>query len=170
MPAKRGKREAVTSNDRDIQKLVKQFKKATGSTELDIDEFVSWAEVNDHFKVTKSLVHGLFRRMVTRALCKEFIRDDDGELVRSQHPFRYKQLTLWKSMEDMTPDEMRGSYQVTRTSVKGVIFHKQRAIDHFNKKFNPGDPVQTCWDFDTDWQEEKHSAEFNDQPPSDDES
>ena len=168
MAKQRKKRENVTSTDREIQKLVRQFQKATQSKELDIDEFVSWAQLNGYFTVTKNLIHAMFRRMVTRALCKEFLRDDDGELVRIRHPYRDRQRTLWKDMEDMTPDEMRVSYQVTRNGVKGVVFQKQRAIDHYNKHYNPGDPILTCWDLDTDWHEEKHPQKFTDQPPEED--
>ena len=105
-------------------------------------------------------------RDLGRALSKEYIEDENGEPVRRRHSYTTEtQLTLWKVIDDLTPDEMRVSYQITRRRVGGEVFQKQRGIDYYNKNINPGDPIETSWNYDADIEDRKMPDEYPDQPP-----
>ena len=153
----------ATSYDRQLQRLVARFEEATGAKAVNLDDVVLWAEQKGEFQVTVGQMRKKFARDLARALSKEYIENDDGEPVRKRQPFRTEtQLTLWKMIDDMSPDEMRVSYQITRSRVGGEVFQKQRDIDYYNKKINPGDPIETSWDYDSDINDRKHSTEYHD--------
>lgn len=161
----RKKSPQTTSYDRKIQKLVARFEQETGAKAVDLDDFVLWAEQQGEFKVTMGQMRKKFARDVARALSKEYIENENGEPVRRRQPFRTEtQLTLWKIIDDMSPDEMRVSYQITRSRVGGEVFQKQRDIDYYNKNINPGDPIETSWDYDSDINDRKHPTDYTPEP------
>lgn len=167
-PRGQKKKEALTASDREILRSIIKFKEEVGSDTLDINEFLNWDdEHGSMFQISEQVIRAAKRKKVTQALSKDKIRNEDGELVRNQHPFRYRQLTLWKSLDTMSPEEMRLSYQMTRKSVKGIVDEKQKAIDYFDEHYNPGDPIPTNWNLNEDHIEEQFSSEFIDHPPED---
>jgi hypothetical protein len=158
------KRTCTTKYDREIQKLFDQFVEETGNR--DIEAFLDWAEPKGAYKVSKMRVRRQFARDVAQALSKDYIEGETGQPVRRRHCYRTPtQLTLWKKIEDLTRDEMGVSYQITRGRVGGQVFQKQRDIDYFNRHYNPGDPIETSWNYDKDLDDRNMPTDYPDEPP-----
>lgn len=163
----RKKRLRASQYDRHIQDLFDKFAEETG--DRDIVAFVQWAEANGEFQPSMNRVRKQFARDVARSLSKDIFEDENGEPIRRRHAYYAKsQKTLWKVIDDMSPDEMRMSYQMTRRRCGGEVFQKQRAIDWYNKHINPGEPIETSWDYDADRKDQAMPTEYPESPPESD--
>lgn len=155
-----------TSFDRRLLRMVEDYEKQTGLDAVDLDAVVDYLELKGEFQVTKQQMKKKFRNDLARALSKDVIENENGEPVRRRQCYKTEtQRTLWKIIDKMTPDEMRVSYQVTRRQAGGVVFQKQRDIDWYNKHVNPGDPIETSWNYDQDWKDHNQPTEYPEEPP-----
>jgi hypothetical protein len=62
---------------------------------------------------------------------------------------------------------MRLSTQQRRKGILGDCLQLNRDAKHYNKNFNPGDPLQPSFNFEPDIVEKDQPAEYDDTPPTD---
>ncbi len=159
----------VSKFDRQLIKLAEQYAEETGVDAVDPNDVASWAEANGHFDIPVIDAKRRFAKQISHALSKEFIEDDDGEPVRKKLPFTVmrgeKQLTFWKDIRKMTPEQYRISASSQRKKVRGEVLQIERNTRYFNKHVNPGDPVQLSFNFDLDILESRMPVDYSDEPP-----
>lgn len=101
------KKKRKTDYEKHLLELMDAYAAETGRDEVDVDEFTSWAEVNNHLQIAQLSLRKKFSRDASKAASKDFILDEDGEPVRRRLSYRNKktQKTFWKVMEKMTPEQ-----------------------------------------------------------------
>lgn len=97
-------------------------------------------------------------------------KDEDGKPVRVYHavPTGEGQGRLWAEMPEMSNEQFKASLQARNSGAFGVVKQIHRDQNYFNKHHNSGDPIQLSFNYDARLEDEKHSAEYVDQPPPDD--
>jgi len=72
-------------------------------------------------------------------------------------------------MEDGTPDQMKLSSQQRRKGIAADVFQADRDLKYYNTHYNPGDPIEADWNFNSDVLERQQPGEYDDTPPDEDE-
>jgi hypothetical protein len=71
-------------------------------------------------------------------------------------------------MEDMVPAEIRRSLTSRRTGTGQDILQIERDRRFYNKHYNPGDPIELDYNFNTDVEEHFLPTDYPDAPPPED--
>ena len=71
-------------------------------------------------------------------------------------------------MDQMSNENMGHFLQDRSTGAFGVVKQICRDHDYFNKNYNTGEPIQLSFDYDARLDDAKHSEEYVDQPPPED--
>lgn len=108
---------------------------------------------------------------MSAAAREDYIEDDNGEPVRRRHAYKTMtgngQQTLWVNIEDATPQVMRLCVSLRRRGIQNDVNQLSRDVTHYNKKHNPGNPIQPSFNFTEDVEERGEPTEYVDQPPGD---
>jgi hypothetical protein len=120
----------------------------------------------------ESAVRQLTRHLRRVAREVHIIDDETGKEVRKYHAFRLgeHQPMLWAEMESITREQMDESKTMRRNTYAGGIIQLARDLHHFNRKYNPGDPIIFNPDFTKDIEDEAHSSDSDDTPADESES
>lgn len=172
MAARRKKRITKSEYDRRLLKLIDKWREETGRTDWDLNAVVDWAEANGHWTPPRHDAKRRFARELAQAARHDFIEDENGQPVRRRHAYRVPgtQLTLWRMIDDLTPEQMRTSAQLRRRQIEGEVLQCDRDLRYYNDHVNPGDPIQLSWNFDEDVRESQMPTEYPDEPPPEEES
>jgi hypothetical protein len=165
---------AQSSYTKHLLQFIDQYVAETGEHMIDMRLVAAWAirkrlwEPQPEDKVKR------LARDLSRAARQDYIPDDDDFPVRRLHSHKIKQgdvqLTFWVNIEDATREQMRNSTQWRRNGVLADCIQLDRDVRHYNKHFNPGDPIEVEFNLRPDVEEKRHSGEYRDAPPDDDDS
>lgn len=167
MSVPRKKRRKLSTYYRQILKFIPEFEKATGQSGNDLDLVAAWAYLNKKWEPPPRNVIKQLARDLARASAQDYITDDNGEPVRWRHGVKDEktQKTFWYTMDKATPEQIRMSAQSRRNGALNDILQIDRDLNHFNKNYNPGDPIQMSFNFDPDVEERHLPPEYPDSPP-----
>jgi hypothetical protein len=150
--------------------IVDQYIEETGDKTPDLHYVAAWAYRKGLFDPQPHDVIKQFARELSRACRQDFVEDENGEPVRQRHAVTLdrggKQLTFWFKMEDATRENMRLSAQARRRGSLADVLQIVRDVTYYNRKYNPGDPLQLDFDFNKDIEERQQPTEYPDAPPS----
>jgi hypothetical protein len=155
--------------DRQLREIIHKFIGETGKTAVDWDELIDWAEEKGHLTPKRVDPRKALKRALAKAAREDFTYDDDGEPVRWLHAYVIKngeiQQTMWGPMDSISPENMRVSVSLRRRGYRSGIIQCDRDIRYFNKRHNPGDPIEFDWNFNPDVEENRMPSEYPDVPP-----
>ncbi|MGH7482211.1 MAG: hypothetical protein ACRELV_08655 [Longimicrobiales bacterium] len=141
------------SKNKEIQRIVRRYKDATGVTSVDVDEAVAWAVENMAWpKPTPPDPMKVLARQFAAALREETRTDDEtGEPYRANHMYiDPDQRHLWVDIDDAGRDEMQASVTMRREQIVGDVTQLVRDADHWNR-MNPAEvAIQVEMDFGMD--------------------
>jgi len=157
---------------KELLAIIDLYVEETGDKAYDLHHVAAWAHRKGLFDPQPHDVIKQFAKELARAARQDFIVDENGEPVRQRHAVTIdrggKQLTFWFKMEDATPANMRLSAQARRRGALADVLQIVRDIKYYNKKYNPGDPIQLDFNYNKDIEERQQPTEYPDAPPADD--
>lgn len=150
---------------------IDEYEAEFGGTAEDLNAVAQWAYAQGKWKPRKRDPAKELARDLARASRQDYITDEQGEPVRRRHSYPVSrgevQLMLWVKIENATPEKMKLSLQGRRNGALMDVLQADRDRQYYNKHYNPGDPIQISWNFDTDVEERQFPAEYPEQPPHD---
>jgi hypothetical protein len=169
---KKARGRSKSSYTKHLLQFIDQYIADTGIHNIDMRLVAAWA-------IGKGLWHPQpedkikrLARDLSRAARQDYILDDDELPVRHIHAYKVKQgevqLTFWVMMEEATPSQMRNSAQLRRNGFLSDAIQLDRDVRHYNKHYNPGDPIEVEYNLFPDVDENRHPGEYKDAPPPDD--
>ena len=151
--------------------IIDEYKAVTGRAEVDQHEVATWAIANGKWTMPKVDVRKKLARDLAIAAREDYIQDDNGEPVRRRHAYKLAtgngQQTLWVNIENATPTVMKLCVADRRRGIHNDVGQLDRDMNHYNKHYNPGAPIQTSFNFTEDMEEKSEQTEYIDQPPDD---
>ncbi len=157
---------------KELLRIIDKYVDETGDKTPDLHKVSAWAHANGLAEPHPYDAIKHFAKELARAAREDFIEDENGEPIRLRHSVKIKsggeQLTFWFKMEDATPENMRLSAQARRRGARADVFQIVRDVNYFNKRYNPGDPIQLDFNFNKDIEEQQFPTEYPDAPPTDD--
>jgi hypothetical protein len=172
---KEEKKKVRTPSDytRRLIEIVAAYSAETSNTDVDLNLAAAWAYSKGLMEPQRMDVIKQMARSLAHACRQDYVEDENGDPVRMRHPYRVKngekQQVFWFAMDATTPEKMRMSYQQNRKGLAAEVSQRHRDINHYNKHFNPGDPIVPDWNFNADMAEQEHSGEYDDTPPPEEE-
>ena len=174
MKAKKKPKRTQSTYNRQILAMIDQYKAETGTQDWQMIDAARWARGKGLWEAPPYDPAKHLARDMQRAARQEYLQDENGEAVRRKHPFRIpvgdRYQTLWFNIEDTTPEKVKLSAQQRRKGIGADVFQAERDLRYYNKNHNPGEPIQMSWNFDHDVAERDQPSDYDDTPPSDDES
>jgi hypothetical protein len=168
MSSKKGQ----SSYTKHLLQFLDQYVEETGQHVIDLRLVASWAIRKGLWEPQPEDKIKRLARDLARAARQDYIPDDDDLPVRRKHPYKIKQgdvqLTFWVNIEDATREQMWNSAQWRRNGVLADCIQLDRDVRHYNRHFNPGDPLAVDYNMNPDVQEKRNSPEYKDVPPPDD--
>jgi hypothetical protein len=154
---------------RQLLAIVDKYKAETGEQEPNLYKAAMWAEEKGLIDLPIVDPHRVLARNLARACQQDYVVDENGEPVRRRHAVKIviadEQTTLWPNMEHINPAKMRASLNRRRKGSGEDILQIERDRRYYNKKHNPGDPIEMDYNYNTDVEEHFMPTEYPDAPP-----
>jgi hypothetical protein len=173
MSEKRRGRKKSEKYERDPEQGIAEYIAATGDQSWTLTKVAAWMIAQGKWaQERESAVRQLTRHLRRVARQVHIIDEETGKEVRKYHAFRCgeQQPMLWASMESITREQMDESKTMRRNTLAGGCIQLARDLDHFNRNYNPGDPIPFNPDFTKDIEDDAHSSDYDDTPPDESES
>lgn len=173
MSKERRGRKKSEKYERDLEQGIADYIAATGDQSWTLLKVADWMIRQKKWEQEReSAARQLTRHLRRVARRVRIIDDETGKEVRKYHAFRLgdHQPMLWAEMESITPEQMNESKTMRRNTFAGGIIQLARDLDHFNRKYNPGDPIIFNSDFTKDIEDDAHPSDYDDTPPDESES
>jgi hypothetical protein len=171
MSSKKPRKKTSTSYAKHLQEFINQYIDETGNQTIDMRHVAAWALRKGLWEPQPEDNIKRLARDLSRAARQDYIEDDDSQPVRRLHAFKIKQgdvqLTFWVTIEDASPAQMRNASQWRRNGILADCIQVDRDLRHYNKHFNPGDPISVELNFGKDVEEKRQPGEYKDSPPPD---
>ena len=169
----KGSKKQARSLSQDVKQrlaIVDLYTEETGDKTPDLHYVAAWAYRKGLFDPQPHDVIKQFAKELARACRQDFIEDENGEPVRQRHSVKVdqggKQLVFWFKMEDASRENMRLSAQARRRGTLADVLQIVRDVAWYNKKYNPGDPLQLDFNYNKDIEERQQPTEYPDAPPA----
>ncbi len=169
MSARKRRTPAPTKFDRDVERMIADYIAETGDQKWTRQKVAQWAIENDRYEQRKrSAIKELSREIGRVAQQTSFI-DDDGLEVRKYHawPVGPDQPRCWSTIDAISPENMSRSLQDRRDKLIDGAVRVVNDADHFNKRYNPGDPIQVETDLTQDVKWRRQPGLYDDVAPPD---
>jgi hypothetical protein len=139
------------------QDLVAQYRRAFKNKPFKTIDVVDWATKRGLIHLRPIDPRFLLADEIAQAMHEEYISDPQGRRVRAKHAARYevngKQETFWADIRDKNPGtrrHMQIAFQNRRQQIVGECVQLKLDLDSYNQNWNPGTPIQSCFDFTDD--------------------
>jgi hypothetical protein len=186
MASKKRRRKSTAYYSRCLLEIIHQYEIETGQKAMDFNKVTQWAKKKGLWDPPPHDPDKDFARALAKAARSEMILDEDGLPVRRMHSFIQKEkkessdpsqppketqlrLRLWVSMENATREQMHVSARLRWNGMLDDGMQLDRDLRHFNKHFNPGEPIVVDYDMNKDIHERRLPTEYPDVPPPEDE-
>jgi len=142
--------------------------------QVDLDDFVKWAQENHKLVLPPIDEHQLLRRQVTRALRDTFFTDRQSRLVRRYHhvqiddPVTLEKIDRVVDITTAPPEQMRLSLGVRREGIFNDVFQLDTDRSSYNDNNVFGATLQMDFNFNLDLEERRLPGEYPPDLPDDD--
>jgi hypothetical protein len=169
MSTKRKQNKPASKFDRDIEKMIADYIAATGDNDWNRLKVAAWAIANGKWEQHKASAVRELARVISRVAGKSTFVDEDGNTVRKYHAWRlgHDQPTLWSSIDTITVENMKFSINSRRDKLVNGAVKAIIDAEHFNKHYNPGDPIHIETDLTKDVNEKRQPGLYDDTTPDD---
>jgi hypothetical protein len=145
----------MSSKNQEIQKLIRHYKRETGTREVDMRQFAQWA-VAHNYPLPKPIdpIDQLARTF--SAAAREETRDDQetGAPYRVNHMYvvtrRDEQFHLWVDIDEAPRGPMHASLTMRREQVVGDITQLTFDAEHWSRVNPEDEPIEIERDFGLD--------------------
>lgn len=168
MENKRRGRKKNEKYERDLEQGIAEYLAATGDQSWTLARVAAWMIEHGKWEQEREgAIRQLTRHLRRVARQVHIVDEETGKEVRKYHPFRLgdHQPMLWAEMESITPEQMNESKTMRRNILAGGCIQLARDLDHYNRKYNPGDPIPFDADFTRDIEDDAHPEDYDDTPP-----
>ena len=141
--------------------------------DVDLDDFVQWAQDNHKLILPPLDEHQLLRRQVTRAL-RDTFSDRQSRIVRRYHhvlienPVTLEKVDRVVDITTAPPEQMRLSLGVRREGVFNDVYQLSTDLSSYNDNNSFGATLQMDFNFNLDLEERKLPGEYPSERPDDD--
>lgn len=167
---RRGKQPRQPSQyEHDLQEATKLYKELHPGP-FSLIDVAQWMILTGRWSRQRGSAVKELMRHVQQALRGVTLKDENNEPVRVYHaiPTGDGQERLWAEMPEMSNEQFKATLQARNSGAFGIVKQIHRDQNYFNKNHNPGDPIQLSFNYDARLEDAKHSPEYIDQPPPDD--
>lgn len=149
---------------RELQLIIRQFKEATGTREVDMHEVARWAVSNGWDLPTPVNPIDRFAQDLSRAARQEIRHDAvTGKPYRANHAIVTKngdvQLHLWIDIDEARRPQMLVSATLRREQMVGDGLQLTLDLDHWNSINRDEEPIELPMDFTDDIEWRKNAPE-----------
>lgn len=137
--------------------IIRHFRETKKNRPATAIEIADWALNNGLWRPHPVDLRKQLAEELSRAMRDEYFTDPQGRRVRANHAAREEvdgeARTLWADMRDKSPrtrKHMEIACQNRRNGIVGDCRQLKTDIDSYNENYNPGEPIQYCFDFTDD--------------------
>ena len=145
---------AFRSQGEQLLSLVDEYRAGGGRWPATVKEMASWAISSDRWKPQRDSLVGQLAEQLSRAMREEYFVDEQGRTVRTKHAARVmlhgEQMVLWADVRSADRGHMEIAFQQRRQQIVGDCRQLKRDVDSYNDNANPGNPIQTVFNFTED--------------------
>lgn len=169
MSPKRKRAKHDDGYDKYIEQLIPDYVADTGDHNWTSLKIAYWAIQKDKWKQQKTNAAKELARVISRVAGKATFVDEEGNTVRQYHAWRlgHDQPMLWSAIDEITVENMTYSINARRDKLVNGAVKAIIDAEHFNKHYNPGDPIKIETDLTKDVNEKRSPDRYNDTPPED---
>jgi len=135
---------------RDLQEIVRKYRAEKQPGPVTAREMAVWAIKNKLWSMRESQILNRCSDDLAKAVREEYFIDPQGRKVRAKHAAKEKQLTFWDDIRTAGREFMAIAFQQRRKQIVGDCRHLRADVDSYNENYNPGEPIQTVFDFTLD--------------------
>jgi hypothetical protein len=152
--------------------FIDQYEKETGLPGTDLGDVAWWAWRKNLWEPPDTHPVRMLQSHLARACQRESVTNERGERVRKRYAVKDEKSRQmqWITIDKATPQQIRISSQDARNGALGIVLQIDRNLEHFNKKYSPGDAITMSFNFDLDVAEQHMPDEYPDSAPPEDQS
>lgn len=147
------------SQKHDFQKAIRQYKRETGKTEVEMIEVARYAVGKLGYKLPQPTnpLEALAKKFATAAREETRTDKNTGLPYRANHavPREGKQYPIWVDIDEAPRPLIQKSFQKRREAIVGDTYQLSLDIDHWNSANSSEEPIVIPMDFTEDVEEKK---------------
>lgn len=155
---KRKKLKTPSGYTKRVLALIDKYEDETGDKSGDLVKIAKWLMSTQQMDPPEHDPVKALAKVLANACRQDYITDDNGEPVRRRHAYVVssdeRQTTFsWFKIEDATPEKMKLSVNYRRNGTLLDLLQLVRDVNHYNKRYNPGDAIVVDGNFQPDLDE-----------------